>query len=134
MMYSVCQIDNATHFLIEEEDTVGGATLVKRDDQYDVKRRSVVVSFTYHDRRFLYHDEKDVFLPIRYEDLGSQLDKLQKGKFQPSSTRSRRKLLEYYGHNQIKLEVQNSFQIFIQEMLTPYQVFQMYAIILWISE
>lgn len=40
-----------------------------------------MVSFTYHDRNFLYHDEKDVFLPIRYEDLGTQLDRLQKGKF-----------------------------------------------------
>ena len=108
-MYNVCQVDQATHFLIEEEDVGSGASIVKRGNKFDVKRRIQVVSFDYHDRNFLYHEEKDVFLPIRFEDLGTQLDKLQKGKFQPYSRKSRKKLLGYYGINEIVLDVQNYF-------------------------
>jgi hypothetical protein len=49
-----------------------------------------------------------------------QLDKLQKEKFEPYSRRARKRLLDYYGMNEIKLNIQNYFEVFIQEMLTPY--------------
>lgn len=49
---------------------------MERSNKFDIKRRTEVVSFNYHDRYFLYHEEKEVFLPIRYEDLGVQLDRL----------------------------------------------------------
>ena len=75
-----------------------------------------------------------MFLPIRYEDLGLQLDKLKKGIYEPYNPKSRKKLLDHYGHNEICLPVQSVFQVFIQEMLTPYEVFQLYAIVLWIYE
>ena len=32
----------------------------------------------------------------------------------------------------MKLAIQSRLEIFIQEMLTPYEVFQTYGIILWI--
>lgn len=66
MMYSVAQISEATHFLIEEEDGIGATNIVSRIDKVDIKRRGLAVGFIYHDRHFLYHEEKEVFLPIRY--------------------------------------------------------------------
>ena len=82
----------------------------------------------------MYHPEKEVLLPIRYEELGIQLDKLKKGKYEPHKPKARKRLLDYYGLNEIRLPVQNLVEVFIQEMLTPYEVFQLYAIILWIYE
>lgn len=73
-----------------------------------------------------------MFLPIRYEDLGHQLDKLKKNTYRPYTSTKRLKLRQYYGDNVIKLEVQSKIEVFLQEMLTPYEVFQTYAIILWI--
>ena len=43
-------------------------------------------------------------------------------------------LLEYYGVNAIRLQVQSKIEVFLQEMLTPYEVFQTYAVLLWIYE
>jgi cation-transporting P-type ATPase 13A2 len=43
-------------------------------------------------------------------------------------------LIEYYGENVMRLAIQSRLDIFIQEMLTPYEVFQTYGIILWIYE
>ena len=39
LLYNVCDAFEATHFLIEEEDIVGGSTIVDRFDKYDIKRK-----------------------------------------------------------------------------------------------
>lgn len=92
------------------------------------------VAFNYHDRNYIYIEEKEVFVPIRYEELGLHLDQLKKDRFVPLSQIRRGKLLDYFGENVMRLEVQSRLDIFIQEMLTPYEVFQTYGIILWIYE
>lgn len=81
LIYDVCDVDDATSFLIEEEGIVGGSTIVDRYNKYDIKRRARSVGFSYHERTYLFHPEKEVFLPIRYEELGQQLDKLKKGRY-----------------------------------------------------
>ena len=45
----------------------------------------VCPSFMYHDRNYIYIEEKEVFVPVRYEELGMHLDKLKKDKFLPMS-------------------------------------------------
>jgi|JI9StandDraft_2_1071091.scaffolds.fasta_scaffold68481_2 cation-transporting ATPase 13A2 len=62
------------------------------------------------------------------------LDKLKKDKFFPLSDAKRIDLLSYYGENLMKLPIRNRVEIFIEEMLTPFEVFQTYGIILWIYE
>jgi hypothetical protein len=73
-------------------------------------------------------------VPIRYEELGLHLDKLKKDKFFPLTEVKRTELLSYYGVNVMSLPTQSRLQVFIQEMLTPFEVFQTYGIILWIYE
>ena len=66
MLYNVCDVEDATAFLIEEEDIVGGSTIVERGDMFDIRRKVLAIRFIYHERTFLYHEEKEVFLPVRY--------------------------------------------------------------------
>lgn len=77
-------------------------------------------SFVYHDRNYVFVQEKEVFVPIRYEELGMHLDKLKKDKFYPMSDAKRTQLIGYYGENVMRLPVRNRIQVFIEEMLTPF--------------
>ena len=93
MLYNVCDVEEATAFLIEEEDIVGGSTIVERGDMFDIRRKIMTIKFIYHERTFLYHEEKEVFLPVRNEELGIQLDKLKKNKYKPCSKQNRKRML-----------------------------------------
>jgi hypothetical protein len=64
-------------------------------------------SFMYHDRNYIYIEEKEVFVPVRYEELGMHLDKLKKDKFVPMSENKRTELVGYYGKNIMELPVQS---------------------------
>jgi len=55
-MYSVCGPAEATHFLIREDEIIGGCTIIERENRLDIKRRLQTVSFCYHDRNYLYHE------------------------------------------------------------------------------
>lgn len=109
-------------------------TLVDGGKKYQMRLKRQCMGFIYHDRTYIYVEEKEVFVPVRYQELGLHLDKLKKDKFLPFSEEERKELLQYYGENVMKLRIQSKLDIFIQEMLTPYEVFQTYGIILWICE
>lgn len=130
--YFICSLEEATHFLIHDEDVEGETTLVERANKQEIRLKRLCPSFSYHDRNYIYIEEKEVFVPVRYEELGMHLDKLKKDKFFPLSDSKRSELLSYYGENVMKLPIRNRVSIFIEEMLTPYEVFQTYGIILWI--
>lgn len=66
-------------------------------DKYEMRLRRHCVAFSYHDRSYIYIEEKEVFVPIRYEELGLHLDHLKKDRFVPLSQTRREQLLEYYG-------------------------------------
>lgn len=55
MLYNVCDVEEATAFLVEEEDVVGGSTIVERGDMFDIRRKTMAIKFIYHERTFLYH-------------------------------------------------------------------------------
>lgn len=59
--------------------------------------KRVCPSFAYHDRKYIYIEEKEVFVPVRYEELGMHLDKLKKDRFYPMTETKRTELLSYYG-------------------------------------
>ena len=39
LLYDVCDVYEATDFLIEEEEVIGGSTIVERFNKYDIKRK-----------------------------------------------------------------------------------------------
>lgn len=112
--YNICSLDHATHFLIHDEDTEGEETLVERSNKWEVRFKRNCISFSYHDRNYIYIEEKEVFVPIRYEELGLHLDKLRKDKFVPYSEQKREEILKYYGENVMRLPVQSQLDIFVQ--------------------
>lgn len=89
-------------------------TMVERIDKYELRLRRQCLAFNYHDRNYIYIEEKEVFVPIRYEELGLHLDQLKKDRFVPLSQGRRAQLLDYYGENLMRLEVQSRLDIFIQ--------------------
>lgn len=54
-MFCPCSLAAATHFLVVEEEVMGGTTIVRRQDKRDARRDEQVASFCYHDRNYLYH-------------------------------------------------------------------------------
>jgi hypothetical protein len=82
---SICLLEEATHFLIQDEDNSGEITLVERQDKFEMRLNRKCIAFNYHDRNYIYIEEKEVFVPIRYEELGHHLDQLKKDRFVPLS-------------------------------------------------
>jgi hypothetical protein len=58
LLFNVCSLEEATHFLIEEEDVVGGSKIIQRIDKFDIRSRARCVSFNYHERTYLFFEEK----------------------------------------------------------------------------
>ena len=55
-LYTVCSVEEADSFLIEEEDIVGGSTIVKSGEMFDIRRKVDAIRFIYHERTYLYHE------------------------------------------------------------------------------
>jgi ribosomal protein S15P/S13E len=100
---NICLLEHATHFLVRDEDNGGEMTLVERTDKFEMRLRRQCTAFNYHDRNYIYIEEKEVFVPVRYEELGHHLDQLKKDRFLPLSEAKRTRLLDYYGENVMKL-------------------------------
>lgn len=63
---TISSLPTATHFLIQDEDSEGEMTLVAREDKYEIRLKRTCPSFIYRDRNYIYVEEKEVFVPIRY--------------------------------------------------------------------
>lgn len=82
---------------------------------------------------YYYEPDKEVFCTARYQ-LGERLDELANGRLKLLKDEQRRELLLDFGRNLIEIPVRSKIKLFLAEMLSPFEVFQFYAIVLWLCE
>jgi hypothetical protein len=74
-----------------------------------------------------------VFCTARYQ-LGERLDDLSSDRLKLHTEEQRNQLLQNFGANIIDIPVRSKLKLFLAEILSPFEVFQFYAILLWLCE
>lgn len=74
-----------------------------------------------------------MFCTARYQ-LGERLDELASGRLRLLTEEQRQQLRNDFGSNIIEVPVRSKLKLFLAEMLSPFEVFQFYAIVLWLCE
>lgn len=74
-----------------------------------------------------------MFCTARYQ-LGERLDELANDRMRVLTSEQRAQLLQDFGRNIIEVPVRSKVKLFLAEMLSPFEVFQFYAIVLWLCE
>jgi hypothetical protein len=66
--------------------------------------------------------------------LGERLDDLSSDRLKLHTEEQRNQLLQNFGANIIDIPVRSKLKLFLAEILSPFEVFQFYAILLWLCE
>lgn len=89
------------------------------------------VSFRNRFITYYFEPEKEVFCTAKYQ-LGERLDEMANGRMRILTDEQRNQLLQDFGRNLIDVPVRSKIKLFLAEMLSPFEVFQFYAILLWL--
>lgn len=95
----------------------------------------IVRQISFHNRfvSYYYDLEKEVFSTAKYQ-LGLRLDQMAKGNVALTTDVERKQLEVDFGRNIIQVPIRSKLNLFIAEVLSPFEVFQFYAIVLWLCE
>eukprot|EP00026_Physarum_polycephalum_P000896 Phypoly_transcript_00897.p1 GENE.Phypoly_transcript_00897~~Phypoly_transcript_00897.p1 ORF type:complete len:1207 (+),score=214.54 Phypoly_transcript_00897:143-3763(+) len=90
-------------------------------------------TFIYKHMRFLYNRDQQAFVLVRPIDQLKVILQTQGG-FRGLSTAAHRKSSKLYGRNLIDIPIKSIPQLLIEEVLHPFFIFQIYSVILWLTE
>ncbi|XP_055515087.1 LOW QUALITY PROTEIN: cation-transporting ATPase 13A2 [Leucoraja erinacea] len=97
------------------------------------EEKSVIRYYTFEGLRYIWIEKKGSFCKL--SDLDESLScedihKQQKG----LSTHNQIRKRQVYGRNVIEVLVKSYFTLLVQEVLNPFYIFQIFSIILWVTE
>ncbi|KAG8430963.1 hypothetical protein GDO86_019649, partial [Hymenochirus boettgeri] len=131
------------HNAIRQPGVTGsGNAIIGVDDQEDFKdtiqlhhkeEKSVLRYFVFEGTRYIWSDSARNFIKVSSLDEGLTCRDLHKRRFGLSHMdQSIRK--QIYGLNEIDVPVKSYLKLFIEEVLNPFYIFQLFSIILWMCD
>ncbi|XP_077998030.1 polyamine-transporting ATPase 13A3-like [Glandiceps talaboti] len=148
-MTSRCALADATWVVIKDvytRDHVSRVETVRIDERSELKtaildilKKDVFMNgcqlrfFKYQKLKYIWDPADDVFRKLKALDEGTQFSELHDN--YPGLTVDQQKKRRYlYGENVILVQVRSYFVLFIQEVLHPFYVFQLFSVCLWLSD
>jgi cation-transporting ATPase 13A1 len=124
----VSQLKNASYILLKAKPSFGLSEICK------IEFNPGQISFKYQKRKFLYNPKLAKFAPPKYfvDDKDLSIKELKSLRGLPTDKVP--SIEKHYGLNTFDIPVPSFIELFIEHMLAPFFVFQLFSISLWLMD
>ncbi|KAL4505178.1 hypothetical protein ABPG72_016245 [Tetrahymena utriculariae] len=136
LQMSKCQPSQAQYIrVVSQDDQI---TLIQTETKMmklNDKLPNNYIIFSYRFYTYYYDSTKGYFLPIQFSlNLLTNKEIYQQHGFGILSKQKYEERLEIYGQNNTEIPYKSAINILIDEILSPFYIFQVFSIIIWILE
>ncbi|OMJ79978.1 hypothetical protein SteCoe_19847 [Stentor coeruleus] len=140
IFYKKCDIDEASHILVSSNGL--DHTIVKLYSKKSIKSvldnhaiggKTKFIMFKYKNEVFYYQEELGMCLPLVFNTRLSfnEFHSMKEGLSSKILIKNRQKI---FGPSVIDVPIPKIFEIFINEILEPFFVFQIFSVVIWLAE
>lgn len=124
----VNSLREASHVLMKAKPSFGLSEISK------IEKTPAQISFKYQKRKFLYNPKSGKFAPPKYfvDDENLSIKELKSIRGLPNDKIP--SLQRHYGLNTFDIPVPTFMELFVEHMLAPFFVFQLFSISLWLMD
>ncbi|EAR98777.2 E1-E2 ATPase family protein (macronuclear) [Tetrahymena thermophila SB210] len=129
-----CQTSEAEYLrVVSQDDQITLVKIESKTMKLNNKPLQCYLIFNYRLYTYYYDSTQDCFLPIQFalSQLTNQQIYQQYG-LGISSDQKYQELISIYGQNNTEIPEKPTMKIFIDEVLSPFYIFQVFSIIIWI--
>ncbi|KAL4494291.1 hypothetical protein ABPG73_018810 [Tetrahymena malaccensis] len=131
-----CQPSQAQFMkIISQDDQITLVRIETKSMKFNGKPQQDYLIFSYRLYTYYYEKIQNCFLPVQFAlSLLTNNEIYQKHGFGIVSEDIFKDLVSIYGQNNTEIPDKSTIKIFIDEVLSPFYIFQVFSIILWILE
>lgn len=135
LQMSKCRIDQATHLKITGADGAKFLISLKPRQIAINGKKKLYKLFTYKLYNYYYDDQLDNLQPIEYKIHSFTNNEIHNNLTKGIQTEAAlQDLQEQFGANSTEIEIKPVYKTFVEEILTPFYIFQVFSIIVWCVE
>ncbi|KAL4462608.1 hypothetical protein ABPG74_000438 [Tetrahymena malaccensis] len=121
--------------VVSQDDQITLVNIETKSMKFEHKPPQNYLIFSYRLYTYYYDNLQNCFLPIQFAlSLLTNNEIYQKHGFGISNESTCQELISIYGQNNTEIPDKSTLKIFFDEVLSPFYIFQIFSIILWILE